>query len=212
MLNKILQIRLTDNLLKLILMGSVVLVSISLLLLWTRIIVLENKWFEIAKKKEVVIMDETGNVWQKKMYGNQQEITVLFSISFIKNTLSYNYKNYNKVYKYIKNITSKESINQKIKKTIEEDLKQIKIINGEYSVSIDNYKIKQVSGKEYEGVYLIKHFLNSETTKLTKNLLINMKVTLEAPTNNNSSGYFISDFDIRKYDSEKDAKIFSNEN
>ena len=39
-----------------------------------------------------------------------------------------------------------------------------------------------------------------------------MKVTLEAPTNNNSSGYFISDFDIRKYDSEKDAKIFSNEN
>lgn len=206
-IKKILGKRLTDNMLKILLLITVILITSSLILFWSRIVTLENKWFEIAKKKEVVVMDEAGNVWQKKLYSDANDIAVLFGFSFLKNSLSYNYKNYNKVYSYIQNLTSNSDINLEIREIIEEELKQIKIINGEYSVIINNYKVLK-KGNVYKGTYLIKHVLDSETYKGSTNYIVNMDVSLEAPTLNNSSGFFISRFDREVYDPDKHENIF----
>jgi len=207
MLDKIFGKRLTDGMLKLLLLLSIILIGGSLFLFWSKINLLEQKWFEIAKSKEVVVMDETGNVWQKKLYSDTNDIAVLFGISFLKNALSYNYKNYNKVYQYISNLTSSTEITNEIKEQIEDQLKEMKIVNGEYSVIINNYRIKQEDNK-YKGVYLIKHSLNSDTKKSSNTYIVFMDVSLEAPTVMNSSGYFISKFEKEKFDVDKHMSLF----
>jgi hypothetical protein len=207
MIKKILGKRLTDGMLKIILFISVLLITVSLLGFLSRIIILEQKWFEIAKNKEIVVMDESGNVWQKKLYSDSNQIAVLFAFSFLKNSLSYNYKNYNDVLRYIRNLVSTPSVADTIKSQIEKELKRMKIVNGEYSVVIDNYIVTQ-KNNVYEGIYLIKHSLSSETIRNNKTYIVRLNVSLEAPTILNSSGFFISKFEKELYDPDKHGEIF----
>ena len=75
---KFLNKKLSDRDFKLIFLGSIGIVLFSISILISNVKTLKEKQYNLQKQQSVVILDESGNVYNKLIHSDLRELSVLF--------------------------------------------------------------------------------------------------------------------------------------
>jgi len=209
-IQKLLKKRMTDASFKMIFFSTAFLVVLSVFFLLSQVNNLRESYESIANQKSITILDESGNVFKKKLFHTNIDIATLFSISYVKKSLGYSYLNYNRIQQFMK-IYSTRDVARKHYLKISKSLKQLKIVNGTNITTLSNYKIQndsQRSNKDFIFEGIITQKLISESLNQEKTFYVRMKIKFDEPTSINSSGMYITSYQLELYDQEKHEQIF----
>lgn len=210
--SKLLETRITDKTFKMIFFGTAGTVIGAVLFLLSQIQTLRSSYETIASQKSITILDESGNVFKKKLYETNMDVATIFGITYIKKIMGYGYLNYNRIINFIKVFSSKQ-VTDDFNKKVRKSLKQLKILNGTNIAKILEYKIKNKdnSNKKFILQAVVNKELVSESKNMNTKLFIQLTMEFLEPTYINSSGIFITKFEIEQYDVEKHQVIFEKE-
>ena len=207
-IDKILGKRINDVTFKLIFYSAAgsVIGAVGFLLL--QIQTLRDSYKTIAEQKSITILDESGNVFKKRLYQTNEDIATIFAITYIKKSLGFGYLNYNRIINFVKVYSTKE-VTDSFFKRIKESLKQLKILNGTYNVKFLNFQLKNEEGSNNRFILYAKinHELISESENKSKTLFIKTIIEFTEPTTINASGFFVTDFEMELFNPEKHNAI-----
>jgi len=208
-IDKLLSTRITDSKFKIIFFSSVGSMLFASFVLLSQIITIKDSVKTITEQESITVIDESGNVFKKKLYQNNIDIATIFGITYIKKSLNYGYLNYNNIVNFIKTFSSKEVTDNYID-LISKSLKQLKVLNGTYISKINNYKIinKEGSNEDFEMFFIVTQELVSEAKSERKRFFAKISISFREPTVINSSGLFVTDYKLEIYDEKVHADIF----
>jgi len=210
-LDKILKTRITDRSFKVIFFSTAMIVLGSVLFLLLQAQTMKDSVETLASQKSITVISEDGTQFKKKIYETNTDIATIFAITYTKKALGFGYLNYKDVFNFLQ-VYSDTSVVSKYKKKILTNtaLKQLNILNATYKTKILQYKINNVnnSNKNFEFLTLVEQTLLSETQTTRKKLVTRIKIDFTEPTTINSSGIFVTNFEIEDYDVDKHESIF----
>lgn len=209
LVTKILETRITDTTFKTIFLGAAGLVVFSVIFLLLQTVTLRDSIYTITKQQAITILDESGNVFKKKLYETNFDIATIFGITYVKKSLGYGYLNYNRVANFLK-IYSMEDVYDKQNVLISGALKQLKIINGSNIVKINNYNLKNIDSSNNK--FIFKAIVNQELVSESKSnkalYFVSMNIEFKEPSTINASGIYTTSYNIELYDAEKHKNNF----
>jgi hypothetical protein len=201
--------RITDRTFKLIFFSAAGTVVGSVAFLLLQIQTLRESYESIASQKSVTVLDESGNVFNKRLYETNEDIATIFGITYIKKTLGYGYLNYNRILNFIKTFSTRE-VTDAFKARVSTDIKQLKVLNGTKVAKLNRYILenKNNSNKEFVLQAKVTQVLISESKHTSNLYYVRLILKFSEPTPLNSSGLFVTKFEMEQYNEEKHAAIF----
>jgi len=206
---KFLNKKLSDRDFKLIFLGSIGIVLFSISILISNVKTLKEKQYNLQKQQSVVILDESGNVYNKLIHSDLRELSVLFGLSYIKQLFSLDFAFYNKNFNYLRKYSTSKVFNQILKNT-KTSIKELKIIHGGYKSFIENFIIEEKDNKSFDMICKISQKLFSEGKKeKEKKFLVKISLQFSEPSESNSSGIFVNKLSYTKFKHEEHEEIFA---
>lgn len=208
-INTLLSQRITDRTFKLIFFSVAGTVVGAVIFLLLQIQTLRGSYETIAKQQAVTILDESGNVFKKRLYETNIDIATIFGITYAKKSLGYGYLNYNRILNFVKVFSTRE-VSDKFYGKIKTSLRQLKILNGTNVAKIISYKMNNADGSNKKFILQARMHqeLISESQHNLNDLFLQLTMEFAEPTSINSSGIFVTKYEIEPYDMEKHQPIF----
>jgi len=198
MLKGILNSKITDKQFKIMFFTSSLFIILSGFLLLSFSYNILSKYKYYTNKQKIIVVDELGISSSKIIGETKYDIFNILAPKFVKELSSFDFKEKNNIYNYIKNNTTRKAY-LKYEKFIKEYkwLIDTDLLNGLYSSTIEEYKIKNKKDSSYY-FFKINVKFNSETIQKSYNLYIKLKIIEAQPNEFNKIGIYIDDIEVYK--------------